>query len=284
MTIQPSRPLLLKAAALLLAASWLLAGCAVPQAEPAAPGSVSESAAESVSERAPEAAASPTPSDAPATPEEAAEQKIIVIDAGHQAHANLEQEPVGPGASETKYKVAGGTSGVTSGTPEYEVPLEISLALEAELQARNYTVVMVRDSSDVDISNAERAAIANEIPADVFLRIHCNGSTNQSQNGAMTLCQTRNNPYNKELYEQSSLLANCVLDALVQQTGCRREYVWETDTMAGINWSQVPVTLVEVGYLTNPSEESRLIDPDYQELVAQGIANGVDDYFAQTPS
>ena len=51
--------------------------------------------------------------------------------------------------------------------------------------------------------------------------------------------------------------------------------------MSGINWSMVPVTIVEVGYLSNPDEEAKLVTDDYQQKVAVGIANGVDAYIAE---
>lgn len=207
--------------------------------------------------------------------------KKIAIDAGHQAHGNSEQEPIGPGASQTKAKVASGTTGRTTGVTEYQLNLDVSLKLRDELEARGYEVYMIREDNDVDISNAERAQLAAESGADILVRIHANGSDNTSIAGALTMAPSTANPYlSQELIAECQKLSQCIITTFCASTGANNQGVYQTDEMSGLNWCTIPATIVEMGYMTNPDEDTRMQTPEYQQQMVTGIADGIDQYFA----
>ena len=207
------------------------------------------------------------------------DRKLIAIDPGHQAHANSGQEPVGPGSSKTKAKVSSGTAGDYTGASEYQLNLDVALKLKAELLSRGYDVLMIRESNDVDISNVERATMANDAHADAFIRIHADGSEDHSSHGCFTICQTSSNPYNADIYPECNALAESVLEGLVASTGAYNRGVMRSDTYSGINWSKVPVTIVEMGFMSNKEEDELMQTEDYQNKIARGLADGIDIYF-----
>ncbi len=209
------------------------------------------------------------------------DKKIIVIDPGHQGKGNNEKEPIAPNSSTLKAKVTTGTTGKFSKVPESELVLDISLLLKEELIKRGYDVVLTRETQDVDISNMQRAKIANDLNADAFIRIHADGSLDESVEGVTTICQTKENPYNGDLYYKSFRLSSCLLENVCSETGAKKRYVNETDTMSGINWAKVPVSIIEVGFLTNKKEDLLLQTDEYREKIVIGIANGIDEYFSE---
>lgn len=205
--------------------------------------------------------------------------RLIAIDAGHQAKGNSEKEPIGPGAAETKAKVASGTEGIATGIPEYKLNLAVSLKLKQVLLDRGYKVYMIRENDDVNISNAERAEMAEKSGADIFIRVHANSLNDQSVHGALTMCQTAKNPYNGSLYGKSSALSKAVVNGICTQTGFKNRGVQETDSMSGINWCDIPVTIVEMGFMSNAEEDKKMAAQEYREKIAKGIADGIDAYY-----
>ncbi len=204
---------------------------------------------------------------------------VVVIDPGHQRRGDSTGEPNGPGASVMKARVTGGTTGVTTRVAEYILNLDISLKLKTELENRGYTVYMTRSTHDVNISNMERAQYASSVGADIAVRIHANGSTNQSVNGAEILVPSASNPYVSHLAAASQSLGKSIIDAYCATTGFRNRGVLANDTMTGLNWSEVPVAILELGYMSNPAEDQAMQDANMQNNMVQGIANGIDAYF-----
>lgn len=231
----------------------------------------------------PEAAApsepEPTQPEPTQPPVAVANGYVVVIDPGHQTRGDSVQEPLGPGSNQMKKRVSSGTTGTATGLPEYKLNLTIGLALREELLARGYTVYMTRETHDVNISNMERALYASKVGGDILVRIHANGNDNPDICGALTICQTKQNPYQNQ-YESSKLLSEKVLDAYCKATGIAKKHVWETDTMTGINWCSIPSTIVEMGYMSNADDDRKMSDPDMQRQMVRGIADGIDEYFA----
>ncbi len=203
---------------------------------------------------------------------------LICIDPGHQSKGNSETEPNGPGSSTMKAKVSSGTQGVSTGLAEYQLNLTVGLKLRTELEARGYEVLMTRTTNDVNISNVERTTMANNANADALIHVHANGTSDSSTNGITVACTTSSNPYNN-LYSKNKALATSILNHMVSKTGAKSMGLWQTDDMTGLNWAEMPAVIVEMGFMTNPSEDQKMATDSYQNLLVQGMADGIDEYF-----
>ena len=205
----------------------------------------------------------------------------VCIDAGHQAQGDSSQEPIGPGASETKARVTSGTSGAASGLAEYEVNLAVALKLRDYLESRGVNVVMVRETHDVNISNSERAAVANVAGADLFVRLHCDGSESSSPSGFSTLVPGYND-WTGPIVDESARAGGIVQRSAVERTGANDLGVVERTDLSGFNWCEVPTVLCEMGFMSNHDEDLKLASDEYQQLLAEGIGDGVLEYLDTT--
>ncbi len=225
----------------------------------------------------PELTATPVPTVTVAV----ANRKVIAIDPGHQAKGNFDKEPVGPGATEFKTKVSSGTKGAFTKVPEHVFTLELSLQLRDALVDMGYEVVMTRETAEVDISNVERAEFVNNAEADIYIRIHADGSDNEAANGISVLYPSESNPYVAGLSNDSKRLAQAVLDEMCEVTGAKKRGIIKRDDLSGTNWAQMPVILIEAGFMTNEEEDRKLQDPEYQAKLVQGIVEGIEEYFKE---
>jgi len=201
---------------------------------------------------------------------------VVVIDPGHDAKANLETEPIGPGSSERKIKDGGGTSGVVTGIPEAVFNLRVSLRLRRLLEDAGIEVVMTRtQTAGVSMGNVARARIANRARADLFLRIHADGSTDRSIHGTHTLVPAYREGWTDDIYAASRRAGRVVQAALLDRLGSRDRGVHERADITGFNWADVPAILVEVGFMSNPDEDRLLSEPAYRRKAARGLCEGV---------
>lgn len=200
---------------------------------------------------------------------------IVVLDPGHQMHPDSGQESIGPGMTGTKDKCSSGTAGVSTGRPEYEVNLEIGLVMRDYLQSLGCTVYMTRTTNDVDISNIERANIALSYSPDAYIRLHCNGSDNPDVRGS-SVYVADTGKFKDSLVGWGDLLGSCLSAATdTKYRGC-----YAGSTYSGLNWAtDIPSFLLEIGFMSNATDDKLLSDPDFQLKISEGVA----DFVAQMP-
>lgn len=208
---------------------------------------------------------------------------VIGIDPGHQAHANYDKELISPTGTAKKAKVSSGTYGRFTGVYEYEINLQVGMKLKTKLEELGATVIMTRETHDVNISNAERAVMMNEVPVDCWIRIHANGSSNASVHGLFFLVPSPGtmNTDDPTVQTKSCEIAECLLAPTISATGAKDLGIIPRHDQTGFSWSSTPVCTIEMGHMTNKEEDHLLVSDDYQEKMAQGLANGFLSYFSK---
>ena len=191
--------------------------------------------------------------------------KVIVIDAGH----GVPDE----GAQSTK------------GTTEAETNLKIALKLQNLLEQSGCKVILTRSDEnaiyDIDSKTLKqkkisdirnRVKIGNESSADIFVSIHLNKIPQPQYSGWQTF-------YN-EKSQEGKKLATCIqnkLNEAIQKENNR--VASKIENIYIINKVEIPTTIVECGFLSNPEERENLLSDSYQNRLAWGIYNGIIDYF-----
>ena len=194
--------------------------------------------------------------------------KVIVVDAGHGTPDE--------GAESS------------NGTTEAEINLKIALKLQKLLEQSGTTVILTRsDENGIYESNSDsirekkisdmhnRVTIGNESGADIFISIHLNKINESQYDGWQT--------FYKKGSEESKSLAEYIQESL--NNSMQRENNRIPAMLNSIYLMkniEIPICLVECGFLSNQEEEQLLLTDEYQERLAWGIFNGINDYFYNT--
>jgi N-acetylmuramoyl-L-alanine amidase len=210
---------------------------------------------------------------------------VVVVDPGHDARANLETEPIGPGSATQKIKDGGGTHGVVTGIREADLVLDVSLRLRTLLRRAGVRVVMTRSRTDgASMGNVARARIANRSGAALFLRVHADGHPSSAVRGTHTLTPALRQGWTDDVYRPSRRAATVVQAELVRALGFPDRGIGERSDFTGFNWADVPVILVELGFMTNPVEDRSLASAATRQQAALGLCRGTARFVGLPPS
>jgi N-acetylmuramoyl-L-alanine amidase len=210
---------------------------------------------------------------------------VVAIDPGHDERANLATEPIGPGSATRKIKDGGGTHGVATGIREADLVLDVSLRLRTLLRRAGVRIVMTRTrTAGASMGNIARAEIANGAGAALFLRVHADGHPSSAVHGTHTLVPARRAGWTDDIHGASRRAAEIVQRELVRALGFPDRGIGERSDFTGFNWADVPAILVELGFMTNPSEDSRLARPAVRQRAALGLCRGTLRFVGLSPA
>jgi N-acetylmuramoyl-L-alanine amidase len=215
----------------------------------------------------------------------AASAPVVVLDPGHDLRGNPATEPIGPGSPTRKIKDGGGTHGVVSGLTEAELNLSVATRLRPLLERAGVRVVMTRTrTAGTSMGNIARARIANRAGAALFLRIHADGAASTGVRGSHTMYPALRRGWTDDVYAASRRAARVVQPELLQALGFPDRGTWERADFTGFNWSDVPVIMVELGFMTNPTEDRLLGSASVQQRAARGLCRGTLRFLGRDPA
>ena len=172
-----------------------------------------------------------------------------------------------------------------NGISEAEINLKIALKLQNLLEQSGATVILTRSDEngiyDVDKNTLKqkkvsdirnRVKIGNSSSADIFVSIHLNKIPQEQYSGWQTFFKKDN--------EQGEKLATAIQESLKEAVGKENNRLpMKLDNVYIVKNVEIPLTIVECGFLSNPEEEKQLLDNDYQDHLAWGIYMGIVNYF-----
>jgi N-acetylmuramoyl-L-alanine amidase len=201
---------------------------------------------------------------------EIAAAALVCLDPGHGTAPEVgrQVEPIGPGSAQLKIKDPGGAAG------EAQVALAIARRTRELLLARGYRVAMTRNAAGYRGGNRERARFCNARGAALMIRIHADGSSDPGVHGVSTLVPALRRGWTSDVYGASGRAGRLLQRELVAATRAKNLGVVERADLTGFNWADVPVVLVETGFMSNRREAALLRSAAYQQQVAGALARG----------
>jgi len=204
----------------------------------------------------------------------------ICIDAGHgkTTKSNNKKEPIAPGSKIMKAATASGTSGVYTKISEESLNLTVSMKLKKALSEQGAKIIMIRETSKCDLTNVERTKLWNSSGADLTIRIHANGINDSKVSGVLMMIPGDKYIKDKEILENSARAGQYILDGVLKNTKAKSRGTIKSTELTGFNWSEIPVLLLEMGFMTNPQEDKLLNSDAYQNKIVLGIVEGLEKY------
>ena len=220
----------------------------------------------------------PTPPPTP-TPAPPLSGIRIGIDPGHQQEPDYETEPIAPDSEEQAAKCSAGTRGIVSDVYEYEVNMNVARKLKALLEAQGATVYLTRNTDRDRIGEADRAEYFNAMQVDLAIELHCNGTDDTSVRGAFMIVPSVNRT---GFYAENVRAATSILSSYCAATGLsarKHNGITYRSDRTVFNWCTRPIVCIEMGYLSNETEDLLLTNDKFQDKMSFGICEGIVAYF-----